>query len=112
MQNLLKSALADFLDSKNDATLKNIIDIHPEIVGPMSGDYPDMHRVMDLMVGNKCYRVCRIISQNEKLILFEIDKIMDNPGVPLWLCGEKLLEWALSEEENPSSDPVDWEYFR
>jgi hypothetical protein len=112
MQNLLKSALTDFLDSGNDAALKNIIDIYPATVSSMSGDYPDMHRVMDLIVGNKCYRVCRIISQNEKLILVEINEIMDSPGVPLWLCGEKLLEWAFSEEENPSSDPVDWEYFR
>lgn len=112
IQNEIKSALVVFLDSGDESLLQSIIAAHPEIVTSNYGEYPDTHRVVDVCIGNKKYRVCRQISNGEKLTFSSIDEVMDDSGVPLWLTGEKLMIWAKSEEENPSDEPTDWESFR
>ncbi len=112
LQNELKAALINFLDSGDESVMQSIIANHPEIVTSSYGDYPDTHRVVDVCIGNKHYRVCRQISTGENLTFSLIDEAMDDPGVPLWLDGEKLIAWAKSEEENPSDEPTNWENFR
>lgn len=112
LQKELKPALASFLNSGNENSLISIINAHPEIVMSSFGDYPDLHRIVDICVGGKCYRVCRQISTGEKLTLSLVDKALDDPGVPIWLEGEKLKKWAKSEEDNPSDEPTDWDSYR
>jgi hypothetical protein len=112
LQNELKSALVGFLNSGDESAIQSIIAAHPEIVTSSYGDYPDTHRVVDIRIGNKRYRVCRQISTGEKLTLSLIDEVMDDPGVPLWLDGEKLRAWAKSEEESPSDESIDWENYK
>ena len=71
------------------------------------------HRIADICVGSKCYRVSRQISKGEKITLSLIDNVKDDiSGVPIWLEGEKLKEWAQAEEEDPSQGPTDWEKYR
>ncbi|RCS56456.1 hypothetical protein [Parvibium lacunae] len=108
----LKSSLINFLTSGDESSLIAMIDEHPEIVTSVYGDYPDFHRVVDVVIGGKYYRVCRQISNDERLTLSVIDEPSDVSGVPIWLEGEKLRKWAEAEEEDPSDEPVDWEKYR
>ncbi|MCE3607541.1 hypothetical protein LXA47_28635 [Massilia sp. P8910] len=99
LQSELRFALSDFLVSGNAAMLQFIIEKNPEIVVSYKGEYPDVHRITDVSLGDKCYRVCRQISAGEKLIFAPINEVMVEPGVPLWLSGEKLNVWAELEEK-------------
>ncbi len=93
--------------------LRETIEKHPEVMSSDYGIYPDFHRIADICIGSKCYRVCRQISEGEKITLSLIDEpISDVPGVPIWLEAEKLKEWARSEEDDPSQGPIDWEQYR
>jgi hypothetical protein len=108
----LKSSLIIFLTSGDESSLIAMLDQHPEIVTSVYGDYPDFHRVMDVSIGGKYYRVCRQISKDESLTLSVVDEPSDVAGVPIWLEGEKLRQWAKSEEDDPSDQPIDWERYR
>jgi hypothetical protein len=108
----LKSTLVDYLNTGSEHPLKSLIDLHPEVVAINVGDYPDCHRIVDIRIGGKSYRVCRQISADERSTLTEIDKVLEEPGVPIWLEGEMLEKWARSEEDNPSDGPCDWESYR
>ena len=111
MQDKLKLLLSDYFESGNEAGLLVILEESPEVVSAEYGEYPDFHRITDIQLGSKFYRVCRQISQNEKLTFMDIDELMDQaPGVPLWLEGEKLKAWA--ENDSDTDEPVDWESYR
>lgn len=111
LQDKLKLLLSDYLESGDKSGLLAILEEYPEAVSAESGEYPDFHRITDIQLGSKIYRVCRQISQNEKLTFMEIDELKDQvPGVPLWLEGEKLKAWA--EEDSDTDEPVDWESYR
>jgi hypothetical protein len=111
-QNELKSALVNFLDFGDASVLRSMIAVHSEIFATSYGDYPDTHRIIDFCIDNQYFRVCRQISTGEKLYLLPIDEATNGSGVPLWLVGEKLLEWAKSEADEPSDEPTDWERWR
>ena len=111
LQDKLKLLLSDYFESGDEAGLLAILEEHPEVVSTEYGEYPDFHRITDVHLGSKIYRVCRQISQDEKLTFIEIDELSDQvPGVPLWLEGEKLKAWA--EEDSDTDEPVDWESYR
>ena len=110
LQANLKAALIDFYENGNKSGIKQIIKNHPEIVTPVHGGFPDLHRIFDISIGFRSYRVCRMISEGEKLTLSLIknDASSDVDGVPIWLNGEKLKVWA----ENPTEEDTDWELWR
>ena len=112
LQTELKSSLITLLDIGNESAVASIITKYPEVIATASGEYPDSHRIADVCIQNKNYRVCRQISDDEKLTLALIDEPSDAPGVPIWLEGEELRRWAKSELENPADEPTDWESFR
>lgn len=112
LQDEMKSALHTFLTSGNKVAIKSLIVEYPDLVTQDIGDYPDCHRITDVCIDNKHYRVCRQISAGEKLTLSEIKESLNELGVPIWLEGEKLKKWAKEEEENPSDEPNDWEMYR
>lgn len=58
----LKSALFRYLESGDSAELFKVLSIHPEIISEKYGEYPDVHRLIDLRVGERGFRVCRQIS--------------------------------------------------
>lgn len=107
--------LNKFIGSGDSLGILELIRSHPELISkvpPGAVDYPDFHRIVDIKLKNDCYRICRQISANESLFLTRIDEALGTPGVPLWLEGEKLKEWAQKEEEDPSDEPTDWESYR
>jgi len=92
--------------------LNQIITAHPEVISEEYGEYPDVHRLVDLRIANRNFRACRQISKGESITLTPIEELFDTPRVPLWLMGEKLALWATDEEEYPSDDPTDWDRYR
>ncbi|WP_159674593.1 hypothetical protein [Andreprevotia sp. IGB-42] len=112
IQSQLKHALSHYLESGNEEELRQALTAHPEVISAEYGEYPDMHRLVDLRIGGRNFRVCRQISQRESITLIPIEDLVDTPGVPLWLTGEKLVVWATDEEENPSDEPTDWDRYR
>ena len=112
VQGQLKSALSDYLEHDDEAELSHILASNPEVVSAEYGEYPDVHRLVDVRIGERSFRVCRQISQGELITLTPIEEVIDTPGVPLWLTGEKLALWAANEEEDPSDEPTDWNRYR
>ena len=112
VQGQLKSALSRYLESGDGVELRQVLSAHPEVISEEHGEYPDVHRLVDLRVGERNFRVCRQISQGELITLVPIGELFDTPGVPLWLTGEKLTLWATNEEESPSDEPTDWSQYR
>ncbi|MCF6189970.1 MAG: hypothetical protein L3J51_05810 [Cocleimonas sp.] len=110
IQKKFKLLLNDYLKSDDEKYLLELLDKNPELIGIEYSEYPDFHRIIDIQLGSKKYRVCRQISQNENLILIEIDELMDQLGVPLWLEGEKLRTWANSFDD--TSEPVNWDSYK
>jgi hypothetical protein len=111
-QKELKKLLSIFLNSGEDLELGSLIDKYPELLSAGQGEYPDFHRISDIYVSGKIYRICRQISKAEKITLHLIDELREDPGVPLWLEGEKLKIWQESEVENPAREAIDWTIYR
>jgi hypothetical protein len=112
LQEQFKHQAHEFANTGDGAGLSALIANHPELCTTQAGEYPNFHRILDIWVGGRFFRVCRQISHGEALVAVPIDEPSDVPGVPLWLTGEKLREWAVDEEENPSDEPTDWNKYR
>jgi hypothetical protein len=117
LQREIRKALQTYLaddDSEDDSELEHLISSHPEIIGKHTGKYPDVHRLMDVMVGDKLFTVLRQISKGEKIHLqpIDVDFFSEKLGVPLWVTGEALKRWAEEEENDPRKEEVrDWQRF-
>jgi hypothetical protein len=106
---------AEFLQTGECESLAQFIDKHPKIKKEeCSHNYPWNHRLLDVIIGDQAYRVSRCISCGEQLTFTPIDANAANrePGVPTWLTGDALKQWAREEEERPAEDPVNWEVQR
>lgn len=112
LQEQLKHQASEFANTGDGAGLCALIANHPELCTTEMGEYPDFHRVLDIRVGHQVFRVCRKISEGETLVVVQIGEPSDMAGVPLWLTGEKLREWASDEVDNPSDEPTDWNKYR
>lgn len=115
-QETLRETVRDYLASGDTAWLRTTIAAHPEIVSEEHGAYPDLHRILDLVVDGRHLRLCRWISRGERLSLVPMtpprlaEPAID--GVPLWLSGPRLREWADDEEEALSQAATDGERYR
>jgi len=114
LQRRLKEALQVFFDSDDKTQLAEFIADNACLNINMDGEYPDEHRIIDLRIGDSCYRIGRLSSQNDLLSIEKIpdSKFHEEPGVPFWLEGESLRQWVMKEKEEPSKGPVDWEKYR
>jgi len=112
LQEQFKHQASEFANTGDGASLCALIATHPELCTSQVGEYPDFHRILDIRVGNQVFRVCRKISEGEMLVAVPVGEPSDVPGVPLWLAGEKLHQWATDEIENPSDEPTDWNKYR
>ena len=112
-QKRVKLLLKDFLKLGDESDLLIFLNKHPEIISNNKleeYEYPDVHRIVDIQIGENKYRICRQISKNEDLIFIEIDDLRHEVGVPLWLEGEKLKEWE--ESDSGLKEEIDWEKYR
>lgn len=108
----VRQALFRYIESGDVSELREILVSHPNLVSGGAGDYPDVHRLMDVVIDGSGFRVCRRISEGESICFAPINDISNVPGVPLWLTGERLTLWAAQEEENPADSPFDWIHYR
>lgn len=112
MQHEFWSCLTEFLQTGASDRLQTWIQSHPEVLVAPLGEYPDVHRIVDVRLETGEFRICRKISAGEALTAAPIEKPSKSPGVPLWLTGEKLREWAALEAQEPSDEPTDWGKYR
>lgn len=108
-QEELKSSLKIFLELGDADPLEETIAAFPDLCGELVGEYPDLHRIADIRIGESCFRVCRKTSCNERITLVPIEEAIDTiTGVPLWLEGEQLRRWVQHESSEPTKGPTDW----
>ncbi len=113
LQKQIKAALESFLDKSDPNSLQHLLTDNSVVCAGVNGDYPNLHRIMDILIGKSWYRVCRKASADEQLFFVPIDA-PDNtvPGVPLWLEGEQLRKWIEDEEAEPSEGPINWDKYK
>jgi hypothetical protein len=83
---------------------------------PGEVSYPEYHRVCDIELDGRAYRVNRLVDldDGEERLFIEPTDAPDllRPGVPYWLRGAALAEWVRQEAACLADDEVDWEWYR
>jgi len=114
LQSEIRKALRTFLETDDDTELERLVSSHPEIIEEPTGKFPDLHRLMDVVVGDEFFRVSRQISKGERIYLVPLHEGLfdERIGVPLWVTGEALERWAEEEENDPRKEEErDWQRF-
>jgi hypothetical protein len=83
---------------------------------PRDVKFPFVHRICDLEVLGKSYRICRVVDIDARTAKLYVNPLGasirdDTPGVPFSLEGEPLFRWVLNERDTPSKGPVDWSVY-
>lgn len=75
-------------------------------------DYPEIHRLCDVSLGGRAYRVSRPVDlhDNQERLFIKPTEVpdFDVDGVPYLLQGEPLRRWILEEIESPADGPTSW----
>ena len=115
-QDKLKEHWERYLDKGTSSLLADFVIGHPQAQEVCAHEYPYLHRICDLTLYDKRFRVlrciaCNGIAGNERLMFKPIDvEYSGKSGVPYWLSGEGLRKWAEAEEEvEGSTEPEDYE---
>lgn len=116
--NELKLAWERYLTDLNKESLLTAIEKH-SITLPRDQAYPFLHRICDIEIDSRFFRVVRAADEDETVYIVQCETpSIDRPGVPYWLKGEKLRLWIdleLGNEENEDYDSeseTNWEVFR
>ena len=111
----LKDAYQRFLRDNDEAALLAAIGALPRHLLSKDVEYPEVHRICDIRLLGKTFRVCRLVDVEDGEVRVFIEPTSfasDEPGVPYWLQGERLLEWIREETECTSKGPSDWDAYR
>jgi hypothetical protein len=113
-QRELRQQVERFLAGGPPKPLLELLDRHPELQAACDHKYPFAHRIRDLSLGDRYFRLGRCILCGERLFLAPIDReiYMEEEGAPLWLTGKGLRDWAKHEDRQPMKDSVNWEDYR
>lgn len=104
-----------FLADGDEGALRAFIGQHCEVTVECDHAYPQRHRIADVRLGAEAFRVSRCVLCGERLTIRPIDPSAassQEPGVPLWLTGKALRDWAQREAESPAKGPPDWDRYR
>jgi hypothetical protein len=116
MWEVSRSAWERFLSDRDGEALRAAVRANPPLRRPVQAEYPEFHCLLDIEVGGRAYRVCRLVDLDdgqERLFIDETDvPNFDAEGVPYWLQGEALRRWVRDEAEHPAKDDIDWESYR
>lgn len=111
---LLIQAWEKYLDDANESALLSAIESNKSKI-PDTFDYPYVHRICDIKLNGKPFRVVRVVDIKKKVIMLSINPTntprFQESGVPYELKGEKLFKWIEAEEENPSKEDTDWNVY-
>jgi len=72
------------------------------LIRPCNHSYPERHRVCDIEVDGKYYRILRCVTCSERLAFEQIREesaCTSVLGLPLWLTGEHLRRWVANEKK-------------
>jgi hypothetical protein len=78
-------------------------------------EYPYLHRIGDVILEGRAFRVARCTSCGEELSfepLVPEQAAVESPGAPYWLTGDGLKRWTAAEAANPSKASIDWDAYR
>ena len=113
MDEPMRTAWQSFLENGSVDALAVLLEEHPEVTQLCRRSYPYLHRIGDVIIGKQVYRCCRCVECGERVFLFPIEQGYEaEAGVPLWLAGDRLRSWVVSEVANPTKGEVDWNRFR
>jgi len=113
INSLLKQEIEGFLTTGDALPILSLLRSNPDVQVPCAHAYPFLHRIQDLVLEGRPYRLLRCATCADRLVLEpSSQEAMESPGVPLWLIGEALLYWARREKNYPSEGPIDWEAIR
>ena len=108
---LLQSAYESYLSTHDDAALLSAIQTHGGNPAPDDVDAPLVHRINDIQLDGKWFRIVRVVSLptgNTELLIYPTDFGSDSPGVPYSPTGESLLRWVHDELNSEADDWDTW----
>ena len=112
---LPREAWERFLADADGAALLSAIRTQPQR-RPPDAEYPEFHRLCDVVLNGESYRVSRLVDLDDGQELLYIDLTdvphFDVQGVPYWLQGKALRRWVRDETEYPADEEIDWEEYR
>ncbi len=106
--------LEDLIGREDEAGLSAFLAEHPSLTTECGHPYPYFHRVLDLSLGGKPFRLGRCVRCGERLTLTPIDPSVANlqvAGVPLEFKGEALRKWVEKEAKSPAKEAIDWDHY-
>jgi hypothetical protein len=116
MRELPASAWEQYLVDNDAVALLALLQSLPTRKPLREATYPIHHRLCDIELGGRGYRVTRLVDLDdgrERLFIEPTDvPHYGETGVPYWLQGSGLIRWIRDEEALPTDDEIDWESYR
>jgi hypothetical protein len=114
----LRLVWEQYLSGGDGSALHAFIEAHPKSMTDCGHEYPYLHRVCDVRLGGRPFRVGRCITCGEELSFTPVNECLARvgvAGVPYWLSGAKLAQWV-EQEVNGGPDwkparAVDWKRY-
>ncbi len=109
----LKTAWECYLDDNDAPAFRAAIAEYGEVQPPLTAEYPELHRVADVVLDGHGFRIVRYVHGDAET-LFVVSHSATDPheqGVPYSLSGLQLRRWIEDESRNPSKDPTDWDSY-
>jgi hypothetical protein len=115
VQELPSGSWEQFLADRDGAALLAVLASLPLCKPPRDVDYPEIHRICDLELGGRAYRLSRLVdlADGQERLLIEPTEFADfrEGGVPYELQGAALRRWVTDETLSSAKGPVAWEEY-
>lgn len=108
----LRVAYEKYLHDCNVAQFANAIEQHGGIEPPPEVDLPIVHRICDVYLEDKWYRIVRVYDLSSRewdMLVYATNAGNDQLGVPYRLQGSGLHQWVIDELAIASDEDSDWE---
>ena len=109
MNRALDAAYEAYRDRRDETALAEVLAGEPMII-PTGVEYPTIHRIEDIRIRGKDFRVNRIATEEgEELLIVPCDTpSLESKGVPYELTGWRLLAWIADEIRQEADEDVDF----
>jgi hypothetical protein len=115
MRELPRADWEAYVRSRDESALLAAVAAQPERPPP-DADYPEFHRLRDVDLRGRAYRVYRLIDPDDgqERLFIEPTDVPDfgREGVPHRLQGKALRRWVREEAANPAKNDIDWDAYR
>jgi hypothetical protein len=112
MREISTAAWERYLSDGNGEALLASVDGDAPVLRPKQEEYPELHRLRDVEIGGRAYRVLRLakLNRTEDRLFIEVTDFhnFDAEGVPYGLQGEALRRWIRDEIASPTKAEKDW----